>query len=230
MTAPGWYPAPMDPAGTRRWWDGVQWTSQLQQPSLPPTPPTPRPLAPIPMRIAARAIDFVIVMILASAINRAWMPRVLGADAYDTTGLLRLDEILPEEAGATQLLALVVIAILWELYWLLSEGATPGKQLLGLYVSDPGSERGTVELLPASKRNIHRAVGVIPFGWLLILASSVGSLVLMFNDRLDRQSLMDRFAGTTVHRLPAGSPRLTPWFQVWLVLLAVAHLVGWILN
>ena len=112
----------------------------------------------------------------------------------------------------------------------MSEGATPGKQLLGLYVTDPDSLRGTVELIPAIKRNLHRALAIVPFGWILVGATSFASLVLMVNDPIGRQSLMDRVAGTTVHRLPPGSPRLTPWLQVWLVLFVGLRAAAAILN
>lgn len=228
MTAPGWYPAPNDPSGTRRWWDGRGWTAQTQT-IAPPAPPL-RPVASLIERVIARAIDFVLIMILASAAHRVWAPRILEADDFDTEGLFRLSEILPNNAAPTVLLATVIIAVVWELYWLLAEGATPGKQLLGLYVSDPSSVRGTVELMPGLKRNLHRWVAVIPFGWLAVAATSVGSLVLMFDDRVGRQSLMDRFANTTVHRLPSGSPRFTPWLRVWLTLVIALRGLAWIIN
>jgi len=99
----------------------------------------------------------------------------------------------------------------------MSEGASPGKQLLGLYVVDPSSEIGRVEPFTAFKRTIHRVIEIVPFGVFALAALSAGSLILMFQDRAKRQSVMDRFAGTTVHRLPPGSPRLTPWLQVWIV-------------
>ena len=182
------------------------------------------------MRAVARIIDFVLAMLLASAAHRIWAPRLLEAGEYRTDGLLRGDEILPTELGATSLLAVVAVFVLWELYWLLSEGATPGKQLLGLYVSDPDSLRGTVELVPAIKRNLHRGLAVIPFGWIMVAATSMASLVLMVNDPIGRQSLMDRVAGTTVHRLPPGSPRLTPWLQVWLVLFIGLRVAAAYLN
>lgn len=228
MTAPGWYQAPNDPNGTRRWWDGRGWT-QRTQPVAPPAPRL-RPVASLIERVIARTIDFVLIMILASAAHRVWAPRVLEADEYDTSGVFRLNEILPNNAAATVMLATVAIAVLWELYWLLAEGATPGKQLLGLYISDPSSARGTVELLPAIKRNLHRAIAIIPFGWLAVAATSVASLVLMFDDRIGRQSLMDRFANTTVHRLPPGSPRFTPWLRVWLTIVVALRGLAWLIN
>lgn len=227
MTSPGWYQAPMDPGGVRRWWDGVSWTARVQSFEA-PTPP--RAAAPIPLRVAARAIDFVLAMALASAAHRVWAPRVLEEGNYHTDGLLRVDEIFPTDLGAASLLAVVAVFVLWELYWLLSEGATPGKQLLGLYVSDPDSLRGTVELIPAVKRNLHRTLGVIPYGWVLIGLTSVASLTLMVNDRVGRQSLMDRLAGTTVHRLPPGSPRLTPWLPVWFGLFIGLRFAASLLN
>lgn len=227
MNEPGWYQAPMDPVGTQRWFDGYNWTTQVQ---AAPAEPAPRPLAAIPLRALARAIDFVLAMLLASAAHRLWTPRVLDDDAVSNDGLLRVDEIFPTEFTPTVLLATVVVFVLWELYWLLSEGATPGKQLVGLYVSDPNSLRGTVEFVPAVKRNLHRAIAIVPFGWVAVAISSVVSLVLMFDDRSHRRSLMDRFAGTTVHRLPPGSPRFTPWLRVWGTLFVALRLAAWLLN
>ncbi len=113
----------------------------------------------------------------------------------------------------------VVASLIWELYWLLSEGASPGKQLLGLYVLDPTSELGRVEPVTALKRVAHRPIEIIPFGAILLGVLSAVSLFFMFQDRDQHQSVMDRLAGTTVHRLPPGSPRFTPWFRVWFILI-----------
>ncbi len=37
LPTPGWYPDPADPNGSR-WWDGRQWTEQVQSSPLPPPP------------------------------------------------------------------------------------------------------------------------------------------------------------------------------------------------
>lgn len=41
ITPAGWYAMDGDPPGTRRWWDGVQWTSTVQapEPVMPSLPP-----------------------------------------------------------------------------------------------------------------------------------------------------------------------------------------------
>ncbi len=239
MTA-GWYQSPMDPVGTRRWWDGFRWTDQVQSPeAAPPPPPRPRPLASIPHRVAARIADGAIFGIALTMLHQTWIPVVYDEATLDTyrneTGSLAFPSALLEGDNAgTVLLVSVVLAVLWELYWLLSEGASPGKQLMGLYVLDPTSELGRVEPVTALKRVTHRPVEIIPFGAVILGALSAVSLFFMFQDRDRRQSVMDRFAGTTVHRLPPGSPRFTPWFRIWfsliLAILAVAFVTaffGW---
>lgn len=243
----------MDPEGVHRWWDGWNWTTQTQASTAQPAvaaqaqtrapnaavstrsrPPSGnrkgRPLASIPLRAAARTIDFVLAMLLATSAHRLWAPLLLGEDAKPTKGLLSEADLVPEDLAPTALLATVIIFVVWELYWLLAEGATPGKQLMGLYVSDPTSQRGTVEAVPAIKRNLHRAIAVVPFGWLIVAATSLASLVLMQSDTARRQSLMDRVAGTTVHRLAPGSPRWTPWLRVWVRLFVVLRVGDWLYN
>ena len=226
MTA-GWYQSPMDPAGTRRWWDGARWTDQVQAPqTAPPTPPRPRPIASIPHRIAARLADGAIFGIVLTFLHQTWIPVVydeVTLDAYSTeSGSLAFPSVLLDgDIAGTVLLVSVVLGLLWELYWLLSEGASPGKQLLGLYVLDPTSELGRVEPVTALKRVAHRPIEIIPFGALILSALSAVSLFFMFQDRDQHQSVMDRFAGTTVHRLPPGSPRFTPWFRIWFSLIVL---------
>lgn len=226
MTA-GWYQSPMDPTGTRRWWDGVRWTDQIQPTAAtPPAPPTPRPLASIPHRIAARIADGAIFGLMLTFLHQTWIPVAYDEatlDSYSTeSGSLAFPSVLLDsDIAGTVLLVSVVLAALWELYWLLSEGASPGKQLLGLYVLDPTSELGRVEPVTALKRVAHRPVEIIPFGAVILGALSAVSLFFMFQDRDRHQSVMDRFAGTTVHRLPPGSPRFTPWFRIWFSLIVL---------
>ena len=60
----------------------------------------------------------------------------------------------------------------------------------------------------------------------ILIGTAVGilsavSLFFMFEDRDDRKSVMDRVAGTTVHRLPPGSPRFTPWLRVWITIMVL---------
>ena len=228
----------MDPVGTRRWWDGSRWTDQLQAPvSAAPTPPRHRPIASIPHRIVARIADGAIFGIALGFLHQTWIPVVYDEatlDSYRTeTGSLAFPSVLLDgDIAGTVLLVSVVLAMLWELYWLLSEGASPGKQLLGLYVLDPTSELGRVEPVTALKRVLHRPVEIIPFGVVILGALSAVSLFFMFQDRDQHRSVMDRFAGTTVHRLPPGSPRFTPWFRVWfsiiVLILATAFVTAFI--
>lgn len=57
-TPAGWYYAPGDPAGTQRYWDGVQWIGEPQvvQPQAPAAAPTPDP-SPAPDPTSAAAPD-----------------------------------------------------------------------------------------------------------------------------------------------------------------------------
>lgn len=75
-TPPGWYPAPGDPPGTQRYWDGSQWTGSPVpvDPSAPPPSPAGYGgpgglnLASPWMRILARVIDGILVGLVFSAV------------------------------------------------------------------------------------------------------------------------------------------------------------------
>ena len=110
-----------------------------------PPPPTARPVASIPHRAAARVIDWAVVALVAHSFNIVWAPTVLEIDRPGLFEPIR-------DYDATLALMTVVVIMLWEILWLLAEGATPGKQLLGLYVLDPASFRGTVEPEAAVRR------------------------------------------------------------------------------
>jgi len=182
-----------------------------------------RPAAPIAHRVAARITDWVIVALVAHSFNIVWAPTVLEIDQPGVFEPIR-------DYDATLALMTVVVIMLWEILWLLAEGATPGKQLFGLYVLDPTSHRGTVEPEAAVRRNVHRLLLILPFGWIAVALSSGASLVLMQDDETHRPSLMDRIARTTVHRLPPRSPRWTPWLGVFLVVLIGGRAVAFVIH
>lgn len=235
MTAPGWFQAPNDPPTLHRWWDGRRWTPHTQPAPAPrpKTPPAPRKVAAIPYRVAARVFDLMLFLALAWLANRLWVPRVLDSEMPNLSTFVDA-ALFPVGDGfelqTTVLAATALMGLMWELFWLLSEGATPGKQLLGLFVHDPASRLGRVEPIAAIKRNIHRVVNLIPFGSVIVGLLSLASLVLMAQDRERRQSVMDRFADTTVYRLPPGSPRFTPWLRVAIGLAVAFVAAGWILD
>lgn len=173
--------------------------------------------------MAARIVDWAVVALVAHSFNIVWAPSVL---EIDRPGLLEP----MRDYDATLALMTVVVIMLWEILWLLAEGATPGKQLLGLYVLDPASYRGTVEPESAVRRNVHRLLLILPFGWIAVALSSGASLLLMQDDASQRSSLMDRLAQTTVHRLPPRSPRWTPWLGVFVVTLIGGRAIAFVIH
>ena len=91
-----------------------------------PAKPTARPVASIPHRVAARIVDWAVVALVVHSFNIVWVPTVLEIERPGVFDPIR-------EYDATLALMTVVVIMLWEILWLLAEGATPGKQLLGLY-------------------------------------------------------------------------------------------------
>lgn len=187
-------------------------------------------IAPLYLRIAARCVDFVLAGLLASAAARIILPRVLSAEDFVTDGLFDFGALLDVLDSPIFLASSIAITSFWEIAWLLYEGATPGKQLFGLFVHDAKSPIGTVRLSSAVRRNVHRLIDVVPFGAIANVALSLVSLVLMTNDVERRQSVMDRAAKTTVHRLKGTNPRFSPWLSVFLVCYLGLRLIAFVAD
>lgn len=187
-------------------------------------------LAPLHLRVIARVVDYVLASIIASAVARIWVPRVLSPEDYLNNNVLDIDGLRNAIDSPLFWASTIAVTMVWEIAWLLYEGATPGKQLCGLFVHDPDSPIGTVRVWPAVRRNVHRLVLIIPFGWIGVGMLSLASLVLMVNDPLRRQSVMDRVGGTTVHRLKGTNPRFSPWLAVFLVSYLGLGLIAAVVN
>lgn len=230
MTAPGWYHAPMDPPGTARYWDGYGWTIQLQGATPAPARSDDTTLAPIWARIGARAVDFVLAFVVAGSLARAAVPRGLMSE-FEDGSLVGFRDLASSETIMYAGVLSALVFFVWEFLWLVTEGATPGKQLFGLYVVDPASDRGSVSPMVALKRSAHRVLYLIPtVSWVTAIIGSATSLVMMASDGSRHQSLMDRFANTTVRRLPPGSPRWSPWFRVWVLTVVGLRLAALAMN
>jgi len=187
---------------------------------------TTAPIAPLHLRVIARAVDYVLAGFIASACARGVLPLLLSPEEFVAEGIFDVRALLDALDSPLFWAISIAATTVWEVAWLLYEGATPGKQLCGLFVHDPGSPIGTVRVWPAVKRNVHRLVLIVPFGFVGVGALTFASLVLMVNDAPRRQSVMDRFAHTTVHRLKGSSPRFSPWVAVFLVSLFAIRLVA----
>lgn len=189
MTAPGWYWAEGDPAGTNRYWDGEQWVGEpVGQVRDEPKPLNPG-LASAGARIGARIVDVII---------RSFVFFLLAASALEIVdgGLFSSD----------RLVVVVIVAagagFAWEVIWIGLWGGTPGKLLVGIRIVD--AETG---LRPrwstAMMRSINQTlwlVGLFPtlglvnaISWLIGLAS----WVLLFSDDRHR-TVMDRIGKTLV--------------------------------
>jgi len=189
-TPPGWYPAPGDPAGTHRYWDGVAWQGEPQpiqgaggapagmaQEGM--TPHGQR-LATAGQRIGARLIDAVIVFGLFVAILGA----LFGAGVT--------------EFNAGALILGIAFGFAYEAAMVAVKGGSLGKLILGLAVvresdgvTPPGWEPGVMRWLPSLAGNIP------VIGLLISLVVFVLSLVWLFNDP-KRQTVYDRVGKTMV--------------------------------
>lgn len=169
-------------------------------PSPPPAaPPPPPPSAPVEggtaaadlgTRIGARAIDFIILMIVYLFV---FVPMIFAAMFADLGGGMM------SFSGTGFVIGLIVTAFFVGYFVLMDvyAGRTLGKMMLGLFVRAAATgERVSFE--QAVKRNAWMFLGVLPvIGWLLQLAAAIYIMVTINNDP-QRRGWHDQFAGTTV--------------------------------
>ncbi len=181
---PGWYYAQGDPPGTHRYWDGEQWVGGPQPVNVATSPGTmmggmPAPaygamssgfsLADPGVRIAARLIDFVI-MIIAAVI----VASIVG--------------IRDNQIGLQLLFA--AAGVFYEVGFTALKGGTPGKLMLGIGVTTTAGVRPP-GWGPAVIRWVVTAIpciGIVVF---------IVSLVFLFTDAQHR-TVGDRAANTLV--------------------------------
>jgi uncharacterized RDD family membrane protein YckC len=148
-------------------------------------------IAPPWHRIGARIIDGFIVGIAAFVIVIALVIGTFDADTDDARDI------------AGPLIAVGLLAVIYEVAFIALKGATPGKMIVGIRVirqdgtSPPGWQAAILRYLP-------NAVGAVPargpisvIAGLLSFGLLVTSLVFLFSDRY-RRTVNDRLAKTYV--------------------------------
>jgi uncharacterized RDD family membrane protein YckC len=199
---PGWYHAQGDPPGTQRFWDGSQWQGG-PQPVAPPPPggaagpgvvPAPgtapaSDLASPGQRIGARLIDWLLWVVITAVITLLFFdPDTAGGFGDNGDAWL---------AGLLTTLAVVA----YEVGFVATKGATPGKLALGLRVARADTRVTPVDLSTAVVRVTPLLLNLIPVALLslLVFAAAVASFFLLFADA-QRQTVWDKLARTVVVR------------------------------
>lgn len=192
-TPPGWYPAPGDPPGTHRYWNGAEWTTgpqPMQQAAMPPMMGGQgtvhgRMLATPGQRIGARLIDAVIVSGVLGALVVALF--VSDDDFNQFTGF---------NLGYT--LVGLLLSLAYEVGFVIWKGGTPGKLVLGLRIIHQEDGRTPPDQQHALMRWVPSLVGYLPIlGGLISLGIFILSLVWLFNDP-NRQTVYDKVGKTYV--------------------------------
>lgn len=198
MQPAGWYYAQGDPPGTQRYWDGTQWQGGPQPvPGSVAAAPNTANLGSPGNRILARIIDGIIWIIIGTIIGAIFGTATftLNPDEVDTPGFL-----------TTLLSALVGTALVagYEIFFVGTRGATPGKMALGLkVVRVDGSAADTRDA--TMRMAIYIVTGVLAgLGAALALLTGlvqivvgIVSLVFLFTDPI-RQTVWDKVAKTKV--------------------------------
>jgi uncharacterized RDD family membrane protein YckC len=178
---PGWYRAEGDPPGTNRYWNGSAWEGKPRRVPGVVTSDS-FPLADLPERLVARAIDLVLWLLLIAVIR-------LLAGALSVTGF----------GWPIGFLAVSV----YEAYLVAARGSTVGKLARGLAVvkadgtpADLASAvRRVLPLLVMAVASIVPAVGVVVLA-ILVVMSLVGML-MVYADAAS-QTVWDKLARTLV--------------------------------
>lgn len=200
-TPPGWYPAPGDPPGTHRYWNGSQWTTGPTpiggggpQPMGGPAPgfgfPTGNAnagqinLADPWMRLGARIIDAVIGFVIFGSIAVA----IVGPDDFNRFSGFNFGVLL----------ILVILGAAYEVGMVAWKGGTIGKLALGLRVVNQSDRNYPPTLQAAVLRWLPGLVGNLGvIGSLASIVIAVLSIIWIFTDDY-RRTVHDRIASTYV--------------------------------
>jgi len=182
----GWYYAQGDEPGSTRYWDGSQWHGEPQDALVPKKTSSQAMVAP-PLRLAGRAIDWLVLSIVL-------IPALLAART-DGEGLVL-------GLSYKGLAVLGVALFLWDTLWVGLIGATPGKLILGYRISSEEGNESPPGLEVAALRAANRLVFLVPVvGEILWMTIGLVSLGMMFNSE-EHQSVMDRVSSTLVEATP----------------------------
>lgn len=191
----GWYYAQGDPPGTQRYWSGEVWEGEPQ-----PVPGAPQEVVGGPVtaeainRIGARLIDGVLWFFAVLVVQGV----IAGTSLFDSNADVSYGRIALAGIAGT-----LVIAG-YEIFFVGTRGATPGKMALGLkVVRADGSD---VDMNDAVRRMAHYlALGILgaiagPLGFLFSIALfviTIVSLIFLFTDAM-KQTVWDKIANTIV--------------------------------
>lgn len=207
-TEPGWYQAEGDPPDTTRYWNGAEWVGDPVATSGASITGSGSDLASPGIRIGARAIDLVILMVLSLIFLFPLIGDLidnidaLPTDSSDSELQAAIEDAIEGRSGTLLLMSLA--GFVWEWFFTAFAGGTPGKLLLGLRVTDQASG-DPVSFGAAGVRTAVRALSVVGaigvtagnFATLAWVAIGLVSLIMLFNDDWHR-TVMDRLARTIV--------------------------------
>ena len=209
--APGWYPDPFSAAGVNRWWDGAQWTSATQVPSVTGWKPAPPyagatvatfALASWSTRFGAALIDLLIISILllpicltllGPAFNdlRAAMPTDGSTQIPQAAITAFQDKVVSVSLALS--LAFVLVSLVYFVPQNVAYGRTVGKRLLGIRIRMLAEDRRP-DLSAALIRWGLFAAGTVIAGVPFLLLDGLWPLW----DKPWRQALHDKLAKTVV--------------------------------
>ena len=200
---PGHYHAQGDPPDTVRYWDGSQWVGDPMPapPAVPPPPPSGAPAPPPPpgaapvggarfaslgVRFGAAAIDTVIVIVVTIILLAVLFGSSDGDGGFEAFA----------SGGESILLNLIVTAAYIGI--IVAAGATPGKLMLGLRITEADGET-PVTPRGAVMRSLPYIIGLIPFlGFIAVVGCIIAALIMISNDTAERRSVYDRLGNTRV--------------------------------
>lgn len=193
VAGPGYYAAQGDPAGSVRYWDGSQWSSE----PMPPPPgwedgaPDSR-FAGFWIRVGASLLDGLITLILVAPFL---FPTI--KDTFDQLDAgVEADQIDTSVPPAVYLVGIATTGVFILMVAFL--GGTPGKLILKLRITSEDGSTTPPGLGRAGRRALPQIIGSVPLiGPLVGLAAAILSVVWVNTDH-ERRSAYDRIAGTRV--------------------------------